>query len=137
MFRNVYFMSTVPQEAWDEMKALRLAVHRYMRGRMYLNGTRLTEAKAESVAARERLKEIRAQYMITSESSFVELRTVKGEVCYDVIELPAFLHRECMLPMLIQFIIGTVDDRHNGAAEFKHDFSPWSFHDIIIKANQL
>lgn len=133
MFRNVYFMGTMSAAQHAELKDLNSTVRHFMRCRMHLNGQRYTEAKAESVKAKARIVELKAELMFTSDSHLVELRTVKGDVCYDIVELPPFLRRECMLPMLIAFIISTVDDRHNGGADFKIDYDPWAFHDIHLK----
>lgn len=135
MFRSVKFVNTLSQEQNEEIGNLRIACNRFRQRRMH--GYSTTEAdRAEFAAAKEKLTALNETWGITPSSIYVIMKNVNDEYLYDIVEAPPFLHQECMLPHLIEFLVSTLDDRHNTLRDFKEDFKTWEFWNIKMPPNK-
>ena len=134
MFRSVKFINTLTQEQWAELTALRSACGRFYHRRMH--GYNLTnEDRANYEVDKPKLAALNESIGINGVTIYVTLKSVNDDYLYDIVEAPPFLHKDCMLPMLIEFIIGTIDDRHNAPSAF-NESRPWEFWNIKMPANK-
>jgi hypothetical protein len=134
MFRSVKFINTLTQEQWAELGELRRACGRFNQRRMH--GYGLTNEDREKFAEdKPKLAAMNDSFGITGVSIYVTMKNVNDERLYDIVEAPPFLHKDCMLPALIEFIISTIDDRHNAPSAFNAE-RPWEFWNIQMPANK-
>lgn len=134
MFRSVKFINTLSHTQMAELNDLRTACGRYRQ--RSLHGYRITdEDRAEFAENKPKLEALNESYGITSVSIYVTMKNVNDECLYDIVEAPPFLHQECMLPQLIGFIIGVLDDRHNAPSAFNAE-RPWEFWNIKMPNNK-
>lgn len=134
MFRDVKFHNTLTHAQMEERSKLVHAVSKHSRslavGYRFRNDEHVTHGENKA-----KLENMNAALGITSVMIIVTLKNVNGEHIYDVVEAPPFLHKECMMPLLIGHIVSVINDRHNSPSAFNEE-RPWSFWNIKMPRNK-